>query len=1293
MLEQGPACLKQVGRQIPKTTRLRPRSRRSLHLAFWCHGAGDIALPSWWIELLQRPPPAKSSSTQSIAQTAKDCLVAGLANGTFLDFLYPAKTLTLIHKLAVRDLAHHQRRSSAQFAQSTPRTYAAESENTHVAVESDRDYADQLVQDLQRMGTPYDLENDKLLRTRRTPKHSGGSEVADYSSHTSEPVRKVEPDVSLDDASVRIGEVRDRKTERRKTSGLHAQVDHQKPFDTLVITGSEDVREDAHDSGGNCVSLASSAPRTNIEEDSAPSAISVVAESEFEIEDEVLRKTDNARFHASMEQSQRRYPLTHLSKTQRRKAPVLQQARATTGPHTKAITRETYKLKRPPRDTAFKKDTSFKNSISQWSANFHFKGVEPSLLETYIADLKTFEKETRALVKPGEVFPSDAKVSIEKRGKLLQKQAREIAESYAHQTLNRFAKNGPCNRKDFDVALKAAFFVNAYSIGRQYIRTATEAGKPHTAVASLHNLSHIFGNWDFTATMWSEWAALHEPSSFWKPIRRCEVPSLVRDASTCTLWPSKQDPDKSVKQKAVLRRYLRRFMKHLLANGARYQIKPQIFDGIWSLLGQLQARGKVFYRLALQHLLTWKPNSEQSSGQVRRAYDLWKQIRTDKHFRVDEAILEKLMLSMCEVGHRDSFQVFNDWTERFGTPSLAMFDSHVRALSSIGEVDEVWKLLKRYHTVYDGSNLSEYLAWLIEAYGNRGEYWQAVKLFRSLETAHRLRRTIGHWNGLLQVFAKLGDTEEIEKLCLEMKESGVKFNVSTFVIKLRAYAGKGDLENLYEVIKELKATDLPLNADVVECLVEGYVRNQALEEAENIVMGAQDMGVTGSHTRYWNALLRGCATLGQFEKVQELFREMVSARVKVDENTCASLMTAFCARRLPFVATSVMKKLMPPLGLQVSAPHFNIMMSGFIAIKDYTSAIDAFQEMEAQDIEPDQESKILAIRAAARLDKAKYQETVRHEDDSLQLSRAEALLDKFLAKADPKDLITRYSVFGDSSETRQHERFVANYFDELIHIYAEYEVHDKVAELYQRYTSLLLAYRPDSADDDTPPLSILAALMNNFRAQKQWDQVERCWAQAYGKASAIVRRNGADLSQPGWVLPSRRHYLSRPLYQQMRALATQQRGTDLDRLVDGLYADGFALDSHAMNLYVQNLALGRRRDSPDDANAPLRAFSLAETEFMDNWRGWPRNEFYKVQENRQPLPAELDRKAPEYLTLVTLAAAYVRIRREGALDGAQNDRLREVMVIAPRVVTAITRMPKMHDEYQEALLRPGSQST
>ncbi|KAL1635890.1 hypothetical protein SLS58_010058 [Diplodia intermedia] len=101
MLERASLCLESGGRHLLRGPKSHLRSRRTLHSSFWHHGAGDLDLPAWWASVLQPSPASDSQPHDPPEESGRNAArQAAAQDGLFLDFLYPAKTLALMHHLS-----------------------------------------------------------------------------------------------------------------------------------------------------------------------------------------------------------------------------------------------------------------------------------------------------------------------------------------------------------------------------------------------------------------------------------------------------------------------------------------------------------------------------------------------------------------------------------------------------------------------------------------------------------------------------------------------------------------------------------------------------------------------------------------------------------------------------------------------------------------------------------------------------------------------------------------------------------------------------------------------------------------------------------------------------------------------------------------------------------------------------------------------------------------------------------------------------------------------------------------
>jgi pentatricopeptide repeat-containing protein PET309 len=92
MLERTSTCLESGGRKLLRASKPCLRSRRTLHSAFWHHGASELSLPGWWAACSIHD----GGSGDRTAKTTP----SGPSSGALLDFLYPEKTLALLKQLS-----------------------------------------------------------------------------------------------------------------------------------------------------------------------------------------------------------------------------------------------------------------------------------------------------------------------------------------------------------------------------------------------------------------------------------------------------------------------------------------------------------------------------------------------------------------------------------------------------------------------------------------------------------------------------------------------------------------------------------------------------------------------------------------------------------------------------------------------------------------------------------------------------------------------------------------------------------------------------------------------------------------------------------------------------------------------------------------------------------------------------------------------------------------------------------------------------------------------------------------
>ncbi|KAL8696132.1 MAG: hypothetical protein Q9201_007808 [Fulgogasparrea decipioides] len=140
MIERAATCLESGGRHLLRISKKPFQKHRSLHSAFWSHGAGDISLPAWWHAFLQVPStsdPLRGARTNGLA--AQGAAFDGIGLG-LLDFLYPGQTLAFIRRCVSENAATLRRRRRSRILLQRSRSYTSTADN-FLGVQEEQDDA------------------------------------------------------------------------------------------------------------------------------------------------------------------------------------------------------------------------------------------------------------------------------------------------------------------------------------------------------------------------------------------------------------------------------------------------------------------------------------------------------------------------------------------------------------------------------------------------------------------------------------------------------------------------------------------------------------------------------------------------------------------------------------------------------------------------------------------------------------------------------------------------------------------------------------------------------------------------------------------------------------------------------------------------------------------------------------------------------------------------------------------------------------------------------------------------
>lgn len=125
MIERAARCLEAGARSLAHASQMPLRSKRALHSAFWCHGAGDIDLPAWWISFLQVPQISKKRHSVKRSHLTVNGVFSNSQELGLLDFLYPAQTMAIIQQFVKKNKMCWGHRSGVGNTTHSSRTYTS----------------------------------------------------------------------------------------------------------------------------------------------------------------------------------------------------------------------------------------------------------------------------------------------------------------------------------------------------------------------------------------------------------------------------------------------------------------------------------------------------------------------------------------------------------------------------------------------------------------------------------------------------------------------------------------------------------------------------------------------------------------------------------------------------------------------------------------------------------------------------------------------------------------------------------------------------------------------------------------------------------------------------------------------------------------------------------------------------------------------------------------------------------------------------------------------------------------
>jgi pentatricopeptide repeat-containing protein PET309 len=690
------------------------------------------------------------------------------------------------------------------------------------------------------------------------------------------------------------------------------------------------------------------------------------------------------------------------------------------------------------------------------------------------------------------------------------------------------------------------------------------------------------------------------------------------------------------------------------------------------------------------------------------------------------------------------FTIEQDCVEQFGKMHLAMhywLITHYAANGNVERVQYCYEgLLADYPLYSDHKNFS----WnLVYVHARKGDVKQATSAFEALQasaTAAVEELDLRVWNMLLHAHSRAGDLDGGLNVMKRLLAAGYKPDRYSFHPLLQLYASRGDTDSVLDLLEQYDdLCGLPRATELYGSLMTAYIKAHDVKSArkvlEELIPKVRAGEVQGNLTTCFNILLTGLALHRDVDKTMRAYQWMKDENIEVNNMTYAALMQALVAYSQTDAAWKILNSAMPEKGLEPTAFHYSVVMTGFIRQRAFKTALDIHAKMISRNITPTLNTNAIYIKAKALYEIGDGRRRVEHPDKYPVELIVEELRDIF------RDPSAGFAAHEPNSLTAMDNNLPQSLLiGQLIAVYGAARSLEAVQALVEMFTRT--QHTDESGVTTEPlPLRLLSTVMLSYAQANNWEEVGQCWKLAKQQADAIaikkpvprfgpandtntapeilklsVEETTSEVAKPvspfakkrvphdpSKPAPALRHILSHALRHHIRGLAFQARFSEMVSTVASVLGQGYTLDNGTWNCFIEQLL----RSSPPLA---LLAFRLTERYLIPSFPGWIRGKpTMNLSAKKQGLqyirarhlaPNQL---MPLYKTLVRLAAALLEVRRAESLgltnakrkftaNGSENltkyvGNMKQIRQHAPRTLYAIQSMPTVTDNLQTKLLR------
>uniref|UniRef100_A0A1J3I837 Pentatricopeptide repeat-containing protein n=1 Tax=Noccaea caerulescens TaxID=107243 RepID=A0A1J3I837_NOCCA len=233
---------------------------------------------------------------------------------------------------------------------------------------------------------------------------------------------------------------------------------------------------------------------------------------------------------------------------------------------------------------------------------------------------------------------------------------------------------------------------------------------------------------------------------------------------------------------------------------------------------------------------------------------------------------------------------------------------------------------------------------LIHGYCLEGKLDDAVAMIERMVSEFKVNPDNVTYNTILKAMSKKGRLNDVKELLLDMKKHGLVPNKDTYNNLVYGYCKLGSLKEAFQIVELMKQTNNLPDLCTYNMLMNGLCNAGSIREALELIEEMKELKLLPDVVSY-NTLIDGCFELGLSSEAMKLMDQMENHGVKPNQVTHNISLKWLCKEEKMEEVTRKVKELVEVHGFAPDIVTYHTLINGYLKAGDLSGALEMMREM------------------------------------------------------------------------------------------------------------------------------------------------------------------------------------------------------------------------------------------------------------------------------------------------------------------------------------------------------------